>query len=166
MCDDSTPCEVSPSLKGIRERQLQNPELMAYIKYLEESELPTDESAARRLVLESKVFEMIDGVLHCESPTVTGRWCVVVPPELRSKLLTEAHDGIFAGHFSELKVYDKLRRLYWWPKMRAEVRKFCRSCLSCASRKGPGRAIRPPLQPIPTKGPFHKVGVDVLTMPL
>ena len=50
--------------------------------------------------------------------------------------------------------------------MRAEVRRFCRSCLSCASRKGPGQAIRPPLQPIPTKGPFHRVGVDVLKMPL
>ena len=74
-----------------------------YIKYLEESELPTDESAARRLVLESKVFEMIDGVLHHESPTVPGRWCVVVLPELRSELLTEAHDDIFAGHFSSLK---------------------------------------------------------------
>ena len=91
---------------------------MTYIKYLDY--LPTDESAAIRLVLESMVFEIIDGVLHCESPTVPGRysrWCVFVPPELRSELLTEAHDGIFAGHFSELKVYDKLRRLYWWPKM-------------------------------------------------
>ena len=47
LCDDSTPCEVSPFLKDIREHQLQDPESMAYIKYLEESELPTDESAAR-----------------------------------------------------------------------------------------------------------------------
>ncbi len=25
----------------------------------------------------------------------------------------------------------------------------------CASRKGPGRAVRPQLQPIPVGGPFH-----------
>ena len=166
VCKDSYSCKVQPSLKDIRERQLQDPGLRTYIKYLEDKELPHDEGAARRLVLESKMFEMIDGILHRESPSVPGRWCVVVPPELRSQLLAEAHDSIFAGHFSEFKVYDKLRRLYWWPKMRAEVRRFCRSCLSCASRKGPGRAIRPPLQPIPTKGPFHRVGVDVLKMPL
>lgn len=50
--------------------------------------------------------------------------------------------------------------------MRADVRQFCRACISCASRKGPGRAVRPPLNPIPVKKPFHRVAVDVLTMPL
>ena len=75
-------------------------------------------------------------------------------------------DGIFAGHFSELKVYDKLCRLYWWPKMRAKVRNFYRSCLNCALRKGPGRAVHLTLQLIPMMEPFHRVGVDVLKMPL
>ena len=50
--------------------------------------------------------------------------------------------------------------------MRSDVRKHCRSCLSCAARKGTGRASRPPLQPIPVGGPFHRVGVDVLQLPL
>ena len=50
--------------------------------------------------------------------------------------------------------------------MRADVRRFCRGCLSCASRKGPGRGVRPPLQPIPVKQPFHRVAVDVLQLPL
>ena len=166
VCEDSELCKMRSSLEDIRECQMKDPELKVYVKYLEEKALPTDGDTARRFVCESKAFEMIDGVLHRESPTVPSRWCVVLPSELRAQLLAEAHDGIFAGHFSELKVYDKLRRLYWWPKMRAEVRSFCRSCLSCASRKGPGRAIRPPLQPILTKGPFHRVGVDVLQMPL
>ena len=50
--------------------------------------------------------------------------------------------------------------------MRSDVRRFCRACISCASRKGPGRAVRPPLSPIPVKKPFQRVAVDVLTMPL
>ena len=50
--------------------------------------------------------------------------------------------------------------------MRAEIRRYCRSCLVCVSRKGPGRAKRPKLQPIPVGGPFHMVGVDVLQLPL
>ena len=37
--------------------------------------------------------------------------------------------------------------------MRRDVRKQCRSCLTCAMRKGTGR---PPLKP------FHRIGVDVL----
>ena len=50
--------------------------------------------------------------------------------------------------------------------MRADTRRFCRGCLSCASRKGPGRGVRPPLQPIPIRQPFHRVAVDVLQLPL
>ena len=47
--------------------------------------------------------------------------------------------------------------------MRADV---CRHCLECATRKSPGRQARPPLQPIPVGGPFHRVGVDVPKLPL
>ena len=47
---------------------------------------------------------------------------------------------------------------YWWKGMQADVRRYCRSCLICASRKGPGRALHPRLQSIPVGGPFHRVG--------
>ena len=50
--------------------------------------------------------------------------------------------------------------------MRADIRRYCRACLTCATRKGIGRAIRPNLQPIPVGGPFHRLGVDVLQLPL
>ena len=50
--------------------------------------------------------------------------------------------------------------------MRADIRQFCQGCLSCASQKGPGRGIRSLLQPIPVRGPFYRVGVDVLKLPL
>ena len=50
--------------------------------------------------------------------------------------------------------------------MRKDVRAHCRACLNCATRKGTGRAGRPPLQPIPVGGTFHHLGVDVLQLPL
>ena len=66
---------------------------------------------------------------------------VVVPKDRREALIREAHDGRFSGHFAEKRIYELLRRRYWWPKMRAEVRHYCRACLVCASRKGQSRAI-------------------------
>ena len=48
--------------------------------------------------------------------------------------------------------------------MRADVRRKCRSCLVCATRKGPGRRTYPPLKPIPVGGPFERIGVDVLQL--
>ena len=49
--------------------------------------------------------------------------------------------------------------------MRSDVCRYCRSCLTCASRRGTGRKIHPPLQPIPVGGPFHRIGVDILKLP-
>ena len=46
------------------------------------------------------------------------------------------------------------------------VRKFCRSCLSYVTRRGPSHLCQPPLMLIPVKGSFHRVAVDVLRLPL
>ena len=69
-------------------------------------------------MLESKNFELIDSLLLHEDPVCPGRWCLVVPKELHSQLLQKANAGLFAGHFSEQKVYNKICRLYWWPGLR------------------------------------------------
>ena len=140
-------------------------ELIPIFNYLENDVLPSDEKQARRLAMERSNFELIDKVLYYENPAVPESWRIVVPKSLRSALLKETHGGKFAGHFAERKIYSTLRTKYWWKGMRGDVRQYCRSCLVCASRKGPGRALRPQLQPIPVGGPFHMVGVDVLQLP-
>ena len=115
--------------------------------------------------MESKHYDLMDGVLRFENPAFPKRWCVVVPQELKQQTLEEAHGGCFAGHFSENKVYDRLRHYAWWKGMRADVRRYCRGCLVCVSRRGPGKGLRPPLHPIAVGGPFHRVAVDVLQLP-
>ncbi len=115
-------------------------------------------------MLESKQFEVVDGVLYHEKPP--DRWCIVTPKNLRSALLEEAHQGCFAGHLSGKKVYDRLRRFVWWRGMKNDVNSFCTACLICASRKGNRKTFRPLLSPIPVGGPFHRVAVDILQLPL
>ena len=162
-----SPCDcMQKATQEIRDLQLKDATLTPYFKYLEEQLLPTNESESRRILLECEKLEVIDGVLYHDNPVDHSLWCMVVPSDLRQTLLKEAHSSVFSGHFSERKIYERLRRQYWWRGMRADVRRFCRACINCASRKGPGRAVRPPLNPIPVKKPFHRVAVDVLTMPL
>ena len=120
--------------------------------------------SSKRMVAESKQYDVIDGVLHFENSHFPNRWCIVVPEQLRPEVLQEAHADCFAGHLAEKKVYDRLRRSIWWKGMKADVRRHCRSCLVCASRKGGKRTFKPPLQPIPVGGPFHRVAVDVLKL--
>ena len=154
---EASPLQVKETSEELRQLQLQDIDLISYIMYLECNLLPPEEHDARKVVLGSKEYEIIDGVLHYENPLHPGHWCVVIPTILRSQLLEEAHAGVFSGHLSEKKVYDKILRCYWWYGIRADVRRFCQSCLNCATRKGPGRPVSPPMQPIPVKGPFHRV---------
>ena len=156
---------LSP-LREITEHQRKDPNLFPIICYLEKGTLPDNERESRRLVLESFQYDMVDGVLHSENPVIPGSWRVVVPKELRQSVLEEAHGGRFAGHFSEKRIYETLRKKFWWKGMRADTRRHCRFCLVCASRKGTGRASHAPLQSILVGGPFHRVGVDVLQFPL
>ena len=146
--------------------QYKDPELKPMIDYLQHGTLPSEDREARKIVMQSKYFDLIDDSLHHENPAFPGKWCLAVPKNKREYLIQEAHDGRFSGHFAEKRIYELLRRRYWWPRMRSDVRKYCRSCLVCASRKGTSQPIRPALQPIPVGGPFHRVGVDVLQLPL
>ena len=45
--------------------------------------------------------------------------------------------------------------------MRGDVSQWSRGCLVCATHNT-GRAVRPPLTPIPVAGPFDRIGVDVI----
>ena len=101
-----------------------------------------------------------------ENPNQPGEWRIVVPGSLRMGLLKEMHGGRFSGHFAWRKTYCTLRKKYWWKGKCGDVEHFCKSCLECVTRKGPGRAVHPTLVPIPTGGPFHRVGVDVLQLPV
>ena len=163
------PNNVEPTpgkLRAIRDFQLQDSKLTVMYRYLESGQLPGGEQDSKRVVLESRHYDIIDGVLYYEPPTVPGQLCIVVPESLKRSILQEAHCTNLAGHFAFWKVYDRICRHYLWKGLRSDVHKFCRSCLVCSSRRGPGRPLYPPLTPIPVGGPFHRVGVDVLQLPV
>jgi len=69
--------------------------------------------------------------LEKENPAYLGRWCVVVPHGLWNELIQEAHNGCFAGHLSEKKVYNRLRQYTWWQCTRADIQHHCQVCLVC-----------------------------------
>ena len=146
--DDLKLCE---SNKEIHQMQMEDVDLQPYKKYHSHGLLPEDQNVARKIVLESQHYEMIDGVLHHENPNQPGRWCIVVPKKLHSQLLNEAHAGCFGGHLSE-KVYDKLQRSYWWYGLRRDVRRFCRSCLNCVHQTRARPFASTSFSPYPCKG--------------
>lgn len=62
-------------------------------------------------------------------------------------------------------MYSELQRHYWWSGMRADIGRWSRGCLTCATHST-GRAVRPPLTPIPVAGPFDRIGVNIIQFPV
>ena len=93
-------------LRDIKAQQRKDSELNDIILYLENDQLPKDAAVAKKVALESSQYEILDGILYHNTPTQPGTWCIVVPEDLRTDLLTEAHSGKFSGHFAERRVYN------------------------------------------------------------
>ena len=147
---------------ALGERQLSDSELRPILEYLTEGKLPEEDKLARVITLTQSHYTTVDGILYRVQPDGTLR--IVPPVSDRESLFKEAHSGAFAGHLRDAKVYGELARHYWWPKMRSDILRWCRSCLVCATRRL-GYAVNPPLIPIPVSGPFDRVGVDVIQFP-
>ena len=73
-CGDEVVAEPTPEkLLEIRDLQQQDPSLVVRCRYLEHGQLPDGEQESRKLVLESRNYEVMQGVLYYEPPTVPGR---------------------------------------------------------------------------------------------
>jgi hypothetical protein len=55
---------------------------------------------------------------------------------MRENLVKEKHSGGLAGHFGHDKTFTKLNESYFWPGMRADVKRFVDKCRICQHSKG------------------------------
>jgi hypothetical protein len=76
---------------------------------------------------------------------------LVVPknPELRKKILDEAHLSKFSVHSGSNTMYHDLRSLYWWTRMKREIAKYISECDTCQRIKASHLKVAGPLQPLP-----------------
>ena len=157
--------EEDEILVRVRTEQQKDKELSQLISYLESKQLPEDAKESKTIVnAANHGYFMVDGVLYYEPADTPGRRRLVVPTHLREAVLDEAHDPIYAGHFSAKKLIQKLSLTYHWPGMRGDAYKKSTTCVTCASTQGQGRRTKPPLHSIPVGGPFHCVGMDFKEM--
>jgi hypothetical protein len=98
---------------------------------------------------------------HKDRPTA-----VVVPdlPELKLRLLREAHNAPYSGHCGRSKTLKAIQPYFWWPKMVDEVSTFIRQCEACQRNKSLTHAPAGLLQPITKPDhPWQHVGTDFIT---
>jgi hypothetical protein len=101
-------------------------------------------------MLEQKVEKYI--CFHQDSKGVLwfeDRLVVPKNPELRQKILDEAHLSKFSMHPSSNKMYHDLISLYWWTRMKREMAKYVSECDTCQRIKASHLKVAGTLQPLP-----------------
>ncbi|GJS64498.1 putative reverse transcriptase domain-containing protein [Tanacetum coccineum] len=54
---------------------------------------------------------------------------------LRDLIMNESHKSKYFIHRGSDKMYQDLKKLYWWPNMKAEIATYVGKCLTCAKVK-------------------------------
>ncbi|OWY91837.1 reverse transcriptase [Phytophthora megakarya] len=66
---------------------------------------------------------------------------LVVPETLRADMLHYSHEDFQGGHQGINRMFERLRSEFYWIGMYADVQKFVRECVDCASAKGQSRSL-------------------------
>ena len=93
--------------------QLKDPWLKRLIQHLEEGELPQDDVEACRVVLQSPLFTVYNGMLQYIDDK-KNRLRVVVPAHLQRDVIDQCHRSPCGGHF---RTHKALSGKWWWDKM-------------------------------------------------
>ena len=97
---------------------------------------------------------------------VDDEWAVcheiVVPKSYRLEILSIAHGSPMSGHLGINKTYHKIINHFYWPGLKSDVSKYCKTCHTCQMAGKPNQTIpKAQLQPIPAfDEPFSRILVD------
>ena len=143
--------------------QCKDPQLADMAHYLQTKTLPADRERSQRVVSQSPLFMMVEGVLCFIRKSCT--LCPVVPQHLRKQLMEEHHRGPCGSHFAGKKLFQTMVR-HWWQGMHSDIMQFTQNCPECTIVSGGGKTVHPPLHPIEVQRPFQVVGVNIMDLPL
>ncbi|GKD76296.1 putative reverse transcriptase domain-containing protein, partial [Tanacetum coccineum] len=84
----------------------------------------------RKDIPKEKLEPRVDGVLGLNS-----RSWLPYYGDLRSMIMHESHKSKYYIHPSSDKIYQDMKKLYWWPNMKANITTYVSKCLTCAKVK-------------------------------
>ncbi|GJU57321.1 putative reverse transcriptase domain-containing protein [Tanacetum coccineum] len=97
---------------------------------------------------EGEPFEVRSDGTKC----LKGRVWLPLFGGLRGLIMLESHKSKYSIHPGSDKMYHDLRKLYWWPNMKADIATYVSKCLTCtkvkAEHQKPSGLLQQPKIPI------------------
>lgn len=72
------------------------------------------------------------------------------------------HSATTGGHLGIQKLQAKVKDRFYWPGWFGDVKRWCRECVDCASRKTQGRTPCAPMNVSTSSRPYERIALDIL----
>nr|GFC25591.1 putative reverse transcriptase domain-containing protein [Tanacetum cinerariifolium] len=135
--------------------------LEAQIEALKPNNLEKEDvgSMIRRDIPEEKLEPHADGTL-----CLKGRSWLPCYGDLRSVIMHEAHKSKYSIHPGSDKMYQDMKKLYWWPNVKANIATYVSKCLTCvrvkAEHQRPSGLL---VQPVTPEWKWDNIMMDFIT---
>jgi hypothetical protein len=97
---------------------------------MDQGELPSDRSEARRIARKAKTFSLVDGELYKSAASGVLQRCVPIPQG--RELLRDIHAGVCGHHAApRTLVGNAFRQGFCWPTAVADTSEIMRTCEGC-----------------------------------
>jgi len=93
---------------------------------------------------------------------VCPRLLVMVPEQMKEKLIRECHDVRTAGHFGQYKTLERLKQVGIWYGMSQDCKLYISSCPICNKNKKSTKKARANLEQYHAGFPMERVHMDIL----
>nr|GEY90262.1 reverse transcriptase domain-containing protein [Tanacetum cinerariifolium] len=116
-------------------------------------------SMIRKDIPKEKLEPRADGTL-----CLNGRSWLPGYGDLRSVIMHESHKSKYSVHPGSEKMYEDMKKLYWWPNMKANIATYVSKCLTCvrvkAEHQRPSELL---VQPAIPEWKWDNITMDFIT---
>ena len=106
-----------------------------------------------------------DGLAWEEDEVVYMEGRVYVPnnKDLKEEILREHHDPVDVGHPGQHRMQELIKRTYWWPGLKEDVKKYIQGCVKCQQNKVQHQRKAGELHPLEIpEGPWQDISIDMI----
>ena len=79
----------------------------------------------------------------------------------RKEVFHQLQTNVTGGHLGRRKIYDKIRKMFYWCNMHKDVSYWCRIGSTCGSRKMSYRKAKAPMRQYNIRYPMERIGLDI-----
>ena len=92
-----------------------------------------------------------------------GRIYVLNNKELREEILKEHYDPADIGYPGQHRMLELLKRTYWWPGLKEDIKRYIQGCFKCQQNKVQHQRKAGELYPLEIpQGPWQEISIDII----